>query len=144
MYSRHITCWCRTLFCDTTLSWSQHQNGVTLNSVQKLCGTGFSQFLLLYIILCPTLLWKSYLCRLPLISPAGSVRVRASGKALISWEKSWNWKIRQQTKTLLKLPPWTYKKMTIFSLLHLGVVISIGEKFVGNYKAWLHTVYLEN
>ena len=27
-----------------------------LNSVQKLCGTGFSQFLLLYVVLGPTLL----------------------------------------------------------------------------------------
>ena len=71
-----------------------------LNSVQKLCGTGFSQFLLLYVIFGPTSLWESYSCRPPLISPVGSVRVRASGKALISWEKSWNWKIRQQTKTI--------------------------------------------
>ena len=59
-----------------------------LNSVQKLCGTGFSQFLLLYVILGPILLWESYSCRPPLISPAGSVRVRASGKTLISWKKS--------------------------------------------------------
>ena len=42
-----------------------------LNSVQKLCGTGFSQFLLLYVILGPTSPWESYSCRPPLISPAG-------------------------------------------------------------------------
>ena len=60
-----------------------------LNSVQKLCGTGLSQFLLLYVIF-PTSLSESYLCRPPLISKAGSVPVRASGKAWIYWEKSRN------------------------------------------------------
>ena len=71
-----------------------------INSVQKLCGTGFSQFLLLCVILGPTSLWESYSCRPPLISPAGSVPVRASSKALISWKKSRNQEIRQQTKTI--------------------------------------------
>ena len=55
-----------------------------LNSVHKLCGTGFSRFLLLYVIYGSTSLRESYSCRPPLISPAGSVPVRASGKALIS------------------------------------------------------------
>ena len=73
---------------------------VYLNSVQKLCGTGFSQFLLLYVILGTTSLWESYSCRPPLISPAGSVPEQASGKALISWEKSRNLEIRQQTETI--------------------------------------------
>ena len=59
-----------------------------LNSVQKLCGTGFLQIPLLCVILGPTSLWESYSWRPPLISPAGSVAVHASGKALISWEKS--------------------------------------------------------
>ena len=71
-----------------------------LNSVQKLCGTGFSQFLLLHVALGPTSLWESYSCRPPLISPTGSVPVRATDKALISWEKSRKWEIRQQTKTI--------------------------------------------
>ena len=70
-----------------------------LNSVQKLCGTGFSQFLLLYVVLGPTLLWESYSWRPPLISPAGSVAVRASGKVLISWEKSENSEMHPQTKS---------------------------------------------
>ena len=67
-----------------------HKISKQFNSVQKLCGTGFSQFLLLYVILGPTSLWESYSCRPPLISPAGSVPVRASDKALISWGKSRN------------------------------------------------------
>ena len=72
---------------------------VDLNSVQKLCGTGFSQFPLLYVVLGPISLRQSYSGRPPLISPAGSVAVRASGKALISWEKSENSEMRPQTKS---------------------------------------------
>ena len=70
-----------------------------LNSVQKLCGTGFSQFLLLYVVIGPTSLWESYSWRPPLISPAGSLTVCASGKALVSWEKSENSEMRPQTKS---------------------------------------------
>ena len=77
-----------------------HPKMKVLNSVQKLCGTGFSQFLLLFVILGPTSLWESYSCRPPLISPASSMPVEASGKALISWENSRNWEIRLQTKTI--------------------------------------------
>ena len=36
------------------------------------------------------------MCRPPLISPAGSVSVRVSGKALISWEKSRTLEMRPQ------------------------------------------------
>ena len=43
---------------------------------------------------------RKLLCRPPLISPACSVAVRASGKALISWEKSRNYETRQQTKKI--------------------------------------------
>ena len=78
----------------------RHTFMLDLNSVQKLCGTGFLQFLLLYVIFGPTSLWESYSCRPPLISPADSVPVRAYCKALISHEKSRNWQIRQQTKTI--------------------------------------------
>ena len=70
-----------------------------VNSVQKLCGTGFSQFPLLYGVLGPTSLWESYSWRPPLISPAGSVAVRVSGKALISWEKLENSEMCPQTKS---------------------------------------------
>ena len=70
-----------------------------LNSVQKLCGTGFLQFPILCVVLGHTLLWESYSWRPPLISPAGSVTVRASGKALISWEKSELSEMRPQTKS---------------------------------------------
>ena len=31
-----------------------------LNSIQKLCGTGFSQLPLLYVVVGPTSLWESY------------------------------------------------------------------------------------
>ena len=75
-----------------------------LNSVQKFCCNGFSKFLLLYVILGPSSLWESYWCRPPLMSPAGPVHVRAPGKALISWEKSWIWKTHPQTKTIWH--PW--------------------------------------
>ena len=71
----------------------------TLNSVQKLCGTGFLQFPILRVVFGHTLLWESYFWRPPLISPAGSVTVRASGKALISWEKSELSEMRPQTKS---------------------------------------------
>ena len=54
-----------------------------LNSFQKFCCNGFSQILLLYVILGPTLLWESSSCRPPPISPAGCVHVQAPGKALI-------------------------------------------------------------
>ena len=83
----------------TKIRFSDNSFG-KLNSVQKLCGTGFSQFLLLYMILGPTSLWESYWCWPPLISLAGSVPVRAAGKALLSWGKSRNWEIRHQTKTI--------------------------------------------
>ena len=117
-----------------------------LNSVQKFCCNGFSKFLLLYVILGPTSLWGSYWCRPPLMSPAGPVHVRAPGKALISWEKSWNWETHPQTKTIWH--PWKALHEQIwkhqqFSLLYLGVVISVVEKFVRNHQVWLHTVYLE-
>ena len=36
-----------------TESFKKHISNASLNSVQKLCGTGFSQFLLLYVILGP-------------------------------------------------------------------------------------------
>ena len=75
-----------------------YKNG-KLNSVQKLCGTVFSQFPLLYVVIGPTSLWESYSWRPPLISPSGSHAVRASGKALISWEKSENSEMRPQTKS---------------------------------------------
>ena len=70
-----------------------------LNSVQKLCGTGFSQFPLLYVVIGPTSLWESCSWRPPLIFLSGSQDVRASGKALISWEKSENSEMRPQTKS---------------------------------------------
>ena len=70
----------------TSFQKNTHLNA--LNSVQKLCGTGFWQFPLLCVILGPTSLWESYSWRPPLIFPAGSGAVHASGKALISWEKS--------------------------------------------------------
>ena len=76
-----------------------------LNSVQKLCGTSFSQFLLLYVILGPTWLWESYSCRPPLIYPAGYVAVGASGKPLISWEKLRNWETRVLHLSNLKIDP---------------------------------------
>ena len=83
-----------------------------LNSVQKLCGTGFSQFPLLYVVLGSTLLWESYSLRPSLISPAGSVAVRASGKALITWEKSENSEMRPQTKSSWR---WLPHKMRQYS-----------------------------
>ena len=70
-----------------------------LNSVQKLCGTGFSQFPLLYVVLGPTSLREIYSWRPPLISPAGSEAIRAFDKALISWEKSEKSEMRPQTKS---------------------------------------------
>ena len=75
-----------------------------LNSVKKFCRNGFSKFLFLYAILGPTSLWESYSRIPPLISPAGSVYMRAPGKALISWEKSWNWETRLKIKTIWH--PW--------------------------------------
>ena len=76
---------------DNYFNWTSHMIWVLkhmlINSVQKLCGTVFSQFLLLYVVLGPTSLGESYSCRPPLISPAGSVPVLASGKPLISWKK---------------------------------------------------------
>ena len=83
---------------------SQFTNWISINSVQKFCCNGFSKFLLLYVILSPTLLWASYWCRPPLMSSAGPVHVRAPGKALKSWENSWNWETHPQTKTIWH--PW--------------------------------------
>ena len=71
--------------------------GFVLNSIQKFCCNGFWEFLLLYVTLGPTSLWESYWCRPPLMSPAGPVLVRAPGKAIISWEKSWNWETHPHT-----------------------------------------------
>ena len=92
-----------------------------LNSVQKLCGTGFSQLMLLYVILGPTSLWESYTCMLPLISPAGFVAVWASGKALISWEKSWNWEIRQQTKTIWQVWNALHERIWKWQYFHYNI-----------------------
>ena len=116
------------------------------NSVQKLCGAGFSQFLLLCFILGPTSLWESYSCWPPLISPAGSVRVWASGKAQISWETSWNWEIRRQTKTIWHV--WNALHGRIWKWQYFIIIFGSGysnwREIRGNYKEWLHTVYLEN
>ena len=92
-----------------------------LNSVQKLCGTGFSQFLLLYVILGTTSLWESYSCRPPLISPAGSVPEQASGKALISWEKSRNWDIRQQTETIWHIWNAVHERIWKWQYFHYNI-----------------------
>ena len=71
-----------------------------LNSVQKFCCNGFSKFLLLCVILGPTSLWETCWCRPPLISQVGHLHVRAPGKGLIYWEKSWNWETHPPTKTI--------------------------------------------
>ena len=52
-----------------------------LNSVQKLIGTVIFAVPAFIRHLSPTSLCESYLCMPPLISPVGSVPVRASGKA---------------------------------------------------------------
>ena len=96
------------------------------NSVQKFCCSGFSQFLLLYVILGPSSLWESCSCIHPLISPKGSVPLSAPGKALISWEKWRNWEMRPQTDylTCVKRPSGTYRCTTTSDQWPLGISIS--------------------
>ena len=51
--SQEIPC---TLLSSQIKSKKKKKKKKKKNSVQKLCGTGFSQFLLLYVVLGPTLL----------------------------------------------------------------------------------------
>ena len=97
----------------------------TLNSVQKLCGTGFSQFPLLYVVIGPTSLWESYSWRPPLISPSGSKAVRASGKALISWEKSENSEMRPQTKSSWRWLPHKIHQYSSICFTSLGSIFKL-------------------
>ena len=103
-----------------------------LNSVQKLCGTVFLHFPILCVVLGPTSLWENYSWRPPLISPAGSVTVRASGEALISWEKSEISEMRPQTKSSwLWLPHkiHQYSSICLMSLKYIFKLLKCNTPF---------------
>ena len=107
----------------------------------------FFAVLLSYVFLGPTLLWESYSCIPPLISPAGSVALRASDKAMISWEKSRNWETCHQTKTIWHVWTALHELIWKWQYFHYNIwewLFQLARNSWKNYKAWLHTMHLEN